>query len=93
MCCGWSVNSIKTIIDATGTPTYLGFLWDTSEGTVALPKDKTTQVETWSKKLLAAGSTTQEELECFVATLISCMERPAAHQFFSKIAYFLQEKG
>ena len=37
---------------------YLGFLWDTLEETVALAEDKTTQVETKAKKLLAIGSTT-----------------------------------
>ena len=39
--------------------------------TIALPKDKTTQVEAWAKKLLAVNKTTQENLECFVGTLIS----------------------
>ena len=38
---------------------------------ITLPEDKTTQVEAWTKKLLAVNKTTQENLECFVGTLIS----------------------
>ena len=44
------------------TLTHHGFLWDTSEGTIALSEDKTTQVETWAKKLLAARSSTHGNL-------------------------------
>ena len=62
---------MNTFIDPTLTPIYLGFLWDTVEGTVALPVDKTTWVVIWAKKLLAVGFTTQEELESFVNTLIN----------------------
>ena len=29
MCCGWSINWVKTILDPTSTPTHLGFLWNT----------------------------------------------------------------
>ena len=65
------LNWVKTFFDPPWAPIHLCFLWDTLEGTVALPEDKTTQVETWAKKLLVAGSTTQEELESFVGTLIS----------------------
>ena len=50
---------------------HLGFLWDTLEGTIALPEDKTTSVEIWAKKLLVIGSITQEDLESLLATLIS----------------------
>ena len=71
MCCGWSINQVKTILEPTGIPLHLGFLWDTLEKTITLPKDKTTQVEAWAKKLLAINKTTQENLECFVGTLIS----------------------
>ena len=46
MCCGWSINWVKTYMDPTWTPIHLGFLWDTMEGTVALPENKTTPVET-----------------------------------------------
>ena len=55
----------------TWTLIHLGFLWDTSEGTVALPEDKTTQVEVRAKKLLVIGSITQEDLESLVGKLIS----------------------
>ena len=58
-------------MDPTLIPIHLGFLWDTSEGTVVLPEDKTTQVETWAKKLLVVGSTTQKDFESLVGTLIS----------------------
>ena len=71
MCCGWSINWVKTILDPTGIPLHLGFLWDTLKKTIALPEDKTTRVEAWAKKLLAVNKTTQENLECFVGTLIS----------------------
>ena len=59
------------ISDPTGIPLHLGFLWNTLKETIALPEDKTTQVEAWVKKLLAVNKTTQEDLECFVGTLIS----------------------
>ena len=41
VCGGWLINCVKTILYVTGTSTHLGFLWDTLEGTVALPEDKT----------------------------------------------------
>ena len=71
MCCGWSINWVKMILEPTGIPLHLGFLWDTLEKTIALPQDKTTRVEAWAKKLLAVNKTTQENLECFVGTIIS----------------------
>ena len=58
-------------MDPTWIPIHLGFLWDTLEGTVALPEDRTTRVETWNKKLLVLESSTQEDLESLVGTLIS----------------------
>ena len=58
-------------MDPTWIPIYLGFLWDTLEGTVALPEDRTTRVETWNKKLLVLESSTQEDLESLVGTLIN----------------------
>ena len=71
MCRHWSINWVKTILDPTRIPLHLGFLWDTLKKTIALPEDKTTRVEAWAKKLLALNKTTQEDLECFVGTLIS----------------------
>ena len=59
------------MLDPSSTPTHLGFLWDTLRKTVTLPKDKTTRVEAWAKKLLAHNKTTQENLECFVGTHIN----------------------
>ena len=35
MCCGWFKNLVKTILELTGIPLHLSFLWD------ALPEDKT----------------------------------------------------
>ena len=70
MCCGWSINWGKTILDPTSTPTHLGFLWDTSRKTITLLEDKTTRVEAWAKDLMALNKTTQGNLECFVRTLV-----------------------
>ena len=70
-CCGWSINWEKTVFKPSGTPTHLGFLWNTMNKTIALLEDKATRVEAWAKKLLAVKKTTQEDLECFVGTLIS----------------------
>ena len=53
MCCGWSINWVKTILDPTSTPSHLGFLSDTSRKTIALPEDKT-----WTKDLMALNETT-----------------------------------
>ena len=55
MCCGWSINWVKTILEPTGIPLHLGFLLNTLEKTITLPEDKTTQVEALVKKLLAAN--------------------------------------
>ena len=46
--------------------------------TIALPEDKTTRVEAWAQKLLKVDTTIQENLECFVGTLISTT--PAVEQ-------------
>ena len=78
MCCGWSINWVKTMLDPSSTPTHLGFLWDTSRKTITLPGDKTTWVEAWAKDLMALNKTTQENLECFVGTLVSTV--PAVWQ-------------
>ena len=71
MCCGWSINWVKTILDPSNLPTHLGFLWNTVGKTIALPEDKTTRVESWAKRLLANKKTTQGDLECFIGTLVS----------------------
>ena len=71
MCCGWSINWVKTILEPTRTPIHLSFLCVTVGMTIALPEDKTTRVESWAKRLLANQKTTQEDLESFVGTLIS----------------------
>merc|ERR1712112_742066 len=72
MCCGWSINWTNTFLDPLRIPIHLGCLWDTREGTIALPEGKTTRVETWTQLLIATGSVTQEALECLVGTLVSC---------------------
>ena len=71
MSCSWSIDWVKTILEPTRKPLHLGFLLDTMGRAIALPEDKTTQVEAWGKKLLTVNKTTQENLECFVGTLIS----------------------
>ena len=50
---------------------HLGFLLDTSEGTITFLEEKTTQVEEWAIRLLESVSTTQEDLESLVGILIS----------------------
>ena len=68
----WLVHKLdENILEPTGIPLHLGFLWNTLEKTITFPKDKTTQVEAWAKKLLAVNKTTKENLECFVGILIS----------------------
>ena len=62
---------MKTYLDPTLIWIHLSFLWDTSEGTVALLEEKTTQVEEWAIRLLESVSTTQEDLESLVGILIS----------------------
>ena len=71
MCCGWSINWVKTILDPTSIPTHLGFLWDTSRKTIALFEDKNTWVEAWAKDLMVLNKTTHGNLECFMGTLVS----------------------
>ena len=78
MCFGWSINWVKTILDPTSIPTHLGFLWNTLRKTITLPEDKTTRVEAWARKLMALKKTTQEDLECFMGTLVSTV--PAVWQ-------------
>lgn len=58
MCCGWSINWVKKILEPTQILLHLGFLWDTMGKTIALPEDKTTQVEGWALKLRAVDFTT-----------------------------------
>ena len=59
MCCGWSINWVKTFLEPNGIPLHLGFLWDTLRKTITLPEDKTTWVEAWARKLLTVNKTTQ----------------------------------
>ena len=71
MCCGWSINWVKTNLEPTGTPINLSFIWDTLSKTIALREEKTNRVEAWTKKLFAIKKTTWENLDCFVGTLIN----------------------
>ena len=71
MCCGWSVNWGKSVLDPTQTPLHLGFLWDTVQGTIVLPEDKTSRLVDWTSKLLQDLYTTQGELGSLVSMLIS----------------------
>lgn len=57
--CGWSVNWMKTLLDPTKTHIYLGFLWNTIERNIAIPEEKTTTFDNWTKLLIARGSTNQ----------------------------------
>ena len=46
------IFTFKTFIDPIWTLIYFDFYWDSMEGTLALPEDKTTRMETWTKKFL-----------------------------------------
>ena len=97
MCCGWSINWVKTILEPTGIPLHLGFLWNTLKKTITLPEDKTTRVEAWAKRLLAVNKTTQEDLECFVGTLISTTpavwKAPLYYRSLQRSLLFSLQKG
>ena len=97
MSCGWSINWVKTILELTGIPLHLGFLWDTLRMTITLPKDKTTRVEAWAKKLLAIKKTTQEDLESFVGTLISTTpavwKAPLHYRALQRLLNFSLKRG
>ena len=71
MCCGWSLNWSKTILEPTQTPVHLGFLFDYTNKTIAIPEDKIMRLVTWMKTLLAFGATTQARLESLVGTMVS----------------------
>ena len=71
VCCGWSVNWKKIILDPTQLPIHLGFLWNTIQGTITFPEDKTSHVEAWVCELLQTKQTTHENLKCLVETLVS----------------------
>ena len=71
MCCGWSINWGKTVLEPTQIPLHLGFLWDTVQGTIVLPEEKTYRLVDWTSKILQAMYTTQGELESLVGTMIS----------------------
>ena len=51
MCCGWSLNWTKTILEPTQTPVHLGFLFDSTNKTIAIPEDKIQRLVTWIKPL------------------------------------------
>ena len=57
MCCGWSLNWSKTVLEPTQTPVHLGFLFDSSNKTIAIPEDKIVRLVTWVKTLLASAVT------------------------------------
>ena len=73
MCCGWTLNWTKTILEPTQTPVHLGFLFDSSNKTIAIPEDKIQRLVTWTKSLLINKETTQADLESLLGTLISVM--------------------
>ena len=73
MCCGWSLNWTKTILEPTQTPVHLGFLFDSSNKTIAIPEDKIQRLVIWTKSLLANSVTTQAKLESLVGTMVSVM--------------------
>ena len=50
MCCGWSINWIKTILEPTWIPLPLGFPGNTLEKTIVLPEDIITRMEAWAKE-------------------------------------------
>ena len=70
MCCGWSINWGKSFLEPTQTLLHLGFLWDTVQGKIVLPEDKTSHLVDWTSKLLQDLHTTQGELESLVGMLI-----------------------
>ena len=73
MCCGWSLNWTKTILEATQTPVNLGFLFDSSNKTIAIPEDKIERLVTWTKSLLASSVTMQAKLESLVGSMVSVL--------------------
>ena len=73
MCCGWTLNWTKTILEPTQTPVHLGFLFDSTNKTIAIPEDKIQRLVTWTRSLLKTKETTQADLESLVGTLVSVM--------------------
>ena len=73
MCCGWSLNWTKTILEPTQTPVHLGFLFDSTNKTIAVPEDKIQRLVTWTKSLWIDQVTTQANLESLVGTMVSVM--------------------
>ena len=73
MCCGWSLNWSKTILEPTQTPVHLGFLFDSTNKTIAIPENKIERLVSWTKSLLASAVTTQAQLESLVGTMVSVM--------------------
>ena len=71
MCCGWSLNWSKTLLESTQTPVHLDFLFDYTNRTIAIPEDKIVRLVTWTKSLLASAVTSQAQLESLVGTTVS----------------------
>jgi len=65
----WLVNKLGE--NKFGTNQNLSFIWDTLSKTIAFGEEKTNRVEAWTKKLFTIKKTTQENLDCFVGTLIN----------------------
>ena len=62
-----------------------------------MPGDKSPRVKTWVKKLLVAGSITEEDLEYFVGTLINTQtairKAPVHIRFFQRLLLFPLRNG
>ena len=52
---------------------HLGFLFDSTNKTIAIPEDKIQRLVTWTRSLLKTKETTQADLESLVGTLVSVM--------------------
>ena len=73
MCCGWSLNWSKTILEPTQTPVHLGFLFNSLNKTIAIPEDRIVRLVAWTKSLLASPVTSQAQLESLVGTIVSVL--------------------
>ena len=70
MCCGWSLNWSKTILEPTQTHVHLGFLFNSLNKTIAIPEDKIVRLVTWTKSLLASPVAMQAQLKSLVGTMV-----------------------
>ena len=73
LCCSWSLNWSKTILEPTQTPVHLGFLFNSLNKTIAIPEDKIVRLVTWTKSLLASPVATQMQLESLVGMMVSVL--------------------